>query len=116
MEEIIEAVPYYNYTNNYELYLLIQMFKNKTILCYSKLIYDILKKIKTYVFNKNVKNLFLQFRLFVNLKKIILPETVTCLNEHAFCYNDNIESILISANQFALRENNHRRHLFHVKL
>ena len=90
-----EAIPNNN-INVYLLHLIFKILNQKSPLYYVNLIVDIVKKSKTYVFEKNVKKISLT--KFKFLKKVIIPKTVKVIKHSAFYGCENLTDIIIPKN------------------
>lgn len=85
-------------SNNFILYLIIQLLKLKTVKFYTKLIDEVVKNV--VCFEKDIKNIYVNdIQKYKNkIKKVIIPKTVIYIGNASFSFCKLLEEVIIGNN------------------
>lgn len=99
MKNYKQAIPYYNFKNNFLLYILFNLINNKTAFDLIEYIKKILQTYKTYIFEKNITKIY--NRMFYDnylLETVVIPDTVEIIEQEAFLCCSNLKNVSIPKN------------------
>lgn len=98
MPEYIKAIPQYNFSNNYILFLLIKLLKIKTVKNYTDLIFKINKIFleSVYIFEKDLQIIKKELFYETYIEKIIMPDTILEIEDKAFMNCNYLKEVVIS--------------------